>query len=303
MAVLELRGQPESTVKLIWLSVDRLGVQVVEKLGGYLAEVAPDVAWVVVDEHGGVRAHIPQFEIDTAIEPDAPAAPPRSHSSKLFGDLNGWMLKILLMRNAPEWAWTATRQPCRNPRGLANIAQVSDATAHRFVKVMTDADYLRQRPAGLQLVRVESLLRSWRASHQITPPKMMEARPLFDLAPEQWGESVLGKRMALGGEFASVQFKLRHATRGRRTVWVEGDPEKALAALDLVAAEPGDGQVWVDRPRCPESCFRARVLNANQAFVDPCELMLESALDPNRGAEQSDYLLDRIVAWQPQEAR
>lgn len=303
MGVLELRGQPEGTVKLVCLFVDRLGAQVVDKLGAYLLDFAPEVAWMVIDGHGGARAHIPEFGIDTATESDAPAATPRSHSIKLFRDLNAWMLKVLLMRGAPEWAWTATRQPSRNPRALATVAGVSDATAHRFVKVMTDADYLRQRPGRLQLIRVESLLRSWRAAHQAHPPRMIEARPLFELTPEQWGDSVLGKRMALGGEFAASHFDLRHATRGRRTVWVEGDPESALDVLDLVAASPGDGQVWVGRPRHPESCFRARVVQAEQAFVDPIELMLESALDPTRGAEQSDYLLDRILTWQTDEAR
>lgn len=302
MAVLELRRQSESASKLVWLSVDRLGAQVIDKLGIYLAEVAPEVAWVVIDGHGGVRAHIPEFGIETTTPSDAPATTPRSHSVKLFRDLNAWMLKILLMRGAPSWAWTATRQPCRNPRGLATIAGVSDATAHRFVKVMSEADYLRQGHGNLQLVRVESLLRSWRASHQAHPPTMIEARPLFDLTPEQWGHSVLGKRIALGGEFAALHFKLKHATRGRRSVWVEEDPETVLDALDLVACPPGGGQVWVGRPRNVESCLRARVLQADTAFVDPCELMLESALDPTRGAEQSDYLLDRILTWQTSEA-
>ena len=52
------------------------------------------------------------------------------------------------------------------------------------------------------------------------------------------------------------------------------------------------------RLRQVQSCFRGRVIVGDQAFVDPCELMLETAMDPTRGAEQSDYLLERILAWQ-----
>lgn len=62
-------------------------------------------------------------------------------------------------------------------------------------------------------------------------------------------------------------------------------------------AEPGHGQLWIGRPQRVESCFRARVIAGDQAFIDPCELMLDSALDPTRGLEQSDYLLERILAW------
>ena len=79
---------------------------------------------------------------------------------------------------------------------------------------------------------------------------------------------------------------------------MDGDPQQVLDALDLVPAEPGQGLVRVARPRHVQSCFRGRVIAANQAFVDPCELMLESAMNPTRGAEQSDYLLERILAWQ-----
>lgn len=90
---------------------------------------------------------------------------------------------------------------------------------------------------------------------------------------------------------------LVHENDQRRTLWVEGDPRELLDALELVPAEPGHGQLWIGRPQRVESCFRARVIAGDQAFIDPCELMLDSALDPTRGLEQSDYLLERILAW------
>lgn len=303
MAILDLQRWAPELHKLAWIEVERLGSQAVGKLAEYLREVAPEVGWAVVDLHGGVRIHAPTIGLDVRVESDA--APPRSGKAfaPLFSDLNAWMLKVLLMRRAPEWAWTATREPCRNAHVLHSVAEVSGASAHRFVKAMTEADYLRSDRKGLQLVRIESLLNHWRAIHQNQPPVLIEARPLFDWRPRDLGLSLLGGRVALGGQYAAEQFEMQHATRGRATIWIEADLERALDAMDLVPAEPGRGRVWVGRPRHVESCFRARVITDGVAYIDPCELMLEAAMDPARGFEQSEYVLQRIVAWQgPDEA-
>jgi hypothetical protein len=296
MAILALqRGCPELG-KLVWLEVDRIGAQAVSKLAEYLAAVAPEVGWAVVDLHGGARISVPTLGLDLSVESDLPA-PSNKAPTPLFSDLNGWMLKILLMQRAPEWAWTATREPARNPHALHSVADVSIASAHRFAKAMRDADHLRRDRKGLQLVRVEALLNRWRASHQSQPPALIEARPLFGLEAHSIGLSVLGGRVALGGRIAAEHFGLQHATRGRPTIWVEAELDAALEALDLVRAEPGRGQIWVGRPRHVESCFRGRVIADGVAYVDPCELMLECATDPARGFEQSQYILQRIVAW------
>lgn len=308
MAILDLQRCASGLQKLAWIEVDRLGPHAVSKLAEYLSQVAPDVGWAVADLHGGMRIHAPGLGLDVSIDSDAAPLRAGQPRTQLFSDLNAWMLKLLLMRRAPEWAWTATREPCRNAHALHSVANVSIASAHRFAKAMSDADHLRCDRKGLQLVRVEALLSRWRAAYQSQPPTLIEARPLFesDLSSrpgaglERLGASVLGGRVALGGRTAAEHFGLQHAARGRRTIWVEADLERALDAMDLVRAEPGRGQVWVGRPRHVESCFRARVLANGTAYVDPCELMLESSTDPARGFEQSEYVLQRIVAWQEQ---
>jgi hypothetical protein len=297
MAILAMqRGCPELH-KVVWLEVDRIGSQAVAKLAEYLAEVAPEVGWAVVDLHGGARISVPVIGLDLVEDSDLPP-PVIKAPTPLFSDLNGWMLKILLMRRAPDWAWTATRERCRNPHALHAVADVSIASAHRFAKAMSDADYLRRdRKGALQLVRVDSLLERWRASYQGHPPALIEVRPLFEFDPASIGTEVLGARVALGGRFAAEYFGMQHATNGRATIWVEAELDAALEAMDLVRAEPGRGQLWVGRPRQLESCFRGRVLADGAAYVDPCELMLESSTDPARGFEQSQYILQRLVGW------
>jgi len=296
-AILDLQRWGPGLRKLAWIEVERLGAQAVNRLGEYLDEVAPDVGWAVVDRNGGVRIHAPALGLDVRVDSDAA---PRSSKTltPLFSDLNTWMLKVLLMRQAPEWAWTATREPSRNAYALHTVAGVSIASAHRFASAMVEADHLRSDRKGLHLVRVEALLNRWRAVYQSQAPALIEARPLFELDYKNIGLSVLGGRVALGGRIAAEHFALQHATRGRSTIWVEADLDEALEAMELVHAEPGRGQVWVGRPRHVESCFRGRVLANGLAYVDPCELMLECSMDPVRGFEQSEYVLQRILAWQ-----
>jgi hypothetical protein len=298
MAVLALQRAHPDAHPLVVLIVDRLGASAVDQLGEYLHEVAPDIGWGVFDTHGGARLSIPRLDLAVNVEPDIASPAPTKSTPPLFSDLNTWMLKLLLMRRAPTWAWTATRQECRNARALHLAADVSGATAHRFVKAMGDADFLRRDRRGLQLVRVETLLRMWRSVHQSQPPALIEVRPLFEFNAHALGTTLAGGRVAIGGQSAAEHFTLAHATHGRRTIWVEADLDAALEALDVVPVEPGRGELWIGRPRLVESCFRARVIEGGMAFVDPCELMLESSIDPTRGFEQAEYIAKRILAWQ-----
>lgn len=152
------------------------------------------------------------------------------------------MFKLLLMRESPDKMWSATREGACNAHALHFIADVSAATAHRFVKAMSEADFLRVDRRGLHLVRVEALLHSWRATYTSWPPAMIEARPLFDIDYETIGTSLAGGRVALGGPLAADHFDLRHATHGRQaaagTVTDFDEDAKKLLQRSLGALEP-----------------------------------------------------------------
>lgn len=301
--VLRLRAEARAGEKgLVVITLPRLGRRTVQAVTAFMATYASDVAWALVGEDGAVAARLPDaaLEIEHHRRVRARRAPKR-RSVRLFSDLNRWMLKVLLLRNAPEGMWGGPRQPAASQSELQRIAHVSPGTAHRFVKTLEEQDFLRVTSEGLEIIRRRQLLEVWLRQEQAERRPVVPARSLFGDGLD-WSALMNARpadiRVAVGGFDACKAVGVLHTVADLPFVHIAGDLELLLDAWDLEPCEERDAGLRLVVSRYPESVFRGTIAPHGVPTVD----ILQAALDvidvPGRGPEQVEYILDHVLGWE-----
>jgi hypothetical protein len=306
-AVLELqrcrRAQKDILIAVVGL--EKFGSKLEAEVRAFFRLNAPDAGWGIEDSRGRAVLEIPALGIRWSR--GARAEPEGAESSvrverQLFTDLNRWMLKILLLRNAPENVWGGPRLVPRHPTDLARIAGVSIEKAHRFVLSFESEGHLRRTPDGLRLVRVRLLLDSWLQQDRGELARTIDVRPLvpsgkseepsLPVAAAQWA--------ALGGAMAAKRRGLLHSGGPHvPLVHLRIPVEDALRDGGLEVAEPRDAALRLRRPRHPMSVFRGVVPRGDKLpLVDLWQMALDSNTADSRGAEQAEYIHGRVLELQ-----
>lgn len=229
---------------------------------------------------------------------------PKKHT--VFSDLGQWILKVLLAPKLPPSLLTAPRTRPESTRHLAQLAAVSEATAHRIVTAAVEQGLLQQTRSGITVVDPSRLLLRWR----------LEATGTGAELPARW---ILRKRdtdaalrkaleatsMLDTDQRPSACLGLFAAARRLDLGFVQGVPPhlllrvvsgRAMESLGLREAEPGENaELLVRQPTFPESTFRGAVHRDEIWATDALQTWLDTSHHPARGDEQADFIHRRAL--------
>jgi hypothetical protein len=300
VGLLESRSRPRGhgIIPLIVVVVPAAGSRAWERAEEFMAAHAPDAGWAILDTAGSARVVIPPMKVDVRRHPARRPEQRRArHSTRLFSDLNSWMLKILLLPLVPPRLWGGPRARVSSPTELHRVAGVSPEAAHRLVRTFEARDFLRRDREGLRIVRRRELLDLWRVE------VAMSVRPPV---PVRW---ILGRPkgravdlrvveppdLVVGGFDACRRLGLLHAP-------VIGVEAHAVRPVDDVLAErrlercaPHEADLAVLPCPTPQSVLRGSVDRKGVRVADALQAALDVAQRPERGREQSDYIIDRVL--------
>lgn len=213
----------------------------------------------------------------------------------LFSDLNQWMLKVLLAPSIPERWLAAPRAECPNPRTLAQLAGVSQMSAHRLVHALKAEGYLDKRQPELKLVRRVDLMRRWQSRSRARRAREVALRflhagpsrnalgPLFHDGLHDGCLALFAAADALGVGF--VRGVLPHVYLPRINSW------NLDAIKGVVQAEVGEAPDFlVRKPDAPNSVFRGMVRANGLPACDILQVWLDVSSESSRGQEQASEI-------------
>jgi len=277
----------------------RAGRESLREAERFMARYLPEVSWGVLDLRGGVRLRLPPLGLDLD-QPRVPAprAEGRRRAPLSFSDLNRWMLKILLLREAPEGMWGGPRAVFLTPAQLHDAARVSPDKAYKFLRMLEEQDFLRRTPDGFALVRRAELVEHWFAAERLHPPRRLPVRDALGKKPDpaRLAPAVAdGPRAALGGFAACRLLGASNASGTALELHVRGDPREYLAVHGLEACHPDAAGLNLLVSEHPQSVFRGAVRRGPVLVVDVLQAALDVVPSPARGLEQAQYILEHVL--------
>ena len=283
--------------RVVVVTMPRLGPRIVAEADRFMAKYAPGVGWVLMDDTGALRAVVPEMGVDINRRGKPIKTGASGDSPLRFSDLDRWMLKVLLLRNAPVREWGGPRAPAIwNPTELARVAGCSVERAHRFALAMTERGFLMKSDRGLELSNtrecLDLLLQADRlAGRRPTPMQFVRGRPrsLAEVSPRE------RSALVFTGFEACRRMDLLHAA-------VAGLPEAVVQAgrisdeaLDLVPCALAQAHVVVTTIAGRSAFDGAVVGEEGVRTADVLQAALDVQWSPARGREQAEFLVDRIV--------
>jgi len=297
---------PSGAECLVAVVMPSFGQKVIVAVTEFMSQYAPKLAWALVDFKHRLHFADPQAgrTHTTALDApaDSPAPPPSStgpRTSRLFTDLNSWMLKILLLSEATIEGWPGPRERIDNPTRLSRVAKVAVQTAHSFFKTFAEHGFVRMsQTRGVHVVRARALLELWLAHEQQRPVVRTFARSVYGVL-DNWKRLAGGAgqtRFALGGFDACRRHGVLHTAVSGVPVLVHGESVPALVgAWDLQYCSEAEAQLVFVNQQAEESVFRGVIRQAGVPVVDILQAALDVAPMPNRGIEQAELIVERIL--------
>lgn len=299
MRVLGLQRFGDNTVPLLLFK--RLGAKVKRETRLFMSTYAPGCAWGLIDESGAAQIVVPALsvDIDQSGQIETPAWP-RQRPMRLFTDLNQWMLKILLLADAPSSLWGGPRQQVATPTELHRVAKVSLEKAHQFVRAFEQLGFFRPTRRGLNVVRRRELMEMWFHDERSHSSPRIPVRWIFG-QPRSMQEVFLKsgstERFAVCGFEACHLLGVLHTPVAQREVYFLGDADSVLAAWDLEPCDGRDAHFFLQKARCAQSILRGRIFRADLPVVDVLQAALDTHHQEARGIEQAQYILDGVLGW------
>jgi len=301
MGVLQVRRYAANgVVAMVAVVLPTVGRKVEAAVAAFMAEHAPDVAWALIDREGSVRVVVPALGLDLERRSARvlPAQPKRA-SVRLFSDLNRWLLKVLLLAEAPPELWVGPRQPVLSGRGLSHAADVSPEMVRRFMNAFEEQDFLRKTASGLRIVRRSALLDLWRADDALDVRTGVFVRRMMggtgslpELARLQgFADAVV----VAGFEACRLQGLLHAATAATVEVHAIDPVADVVERFGLEECARADADLVLLPTRYPKSVQRGALRRDGLWVADAFQAALDVLRHPARGQEQSDYLLREVL--------
>ena len=182
-AVLAAQRRPE-LCHVVVVQVPKVTAAAVNTAREFFVAYGPTVQWMLLGDAGEKHVHAPALGVQEREFRSLPRKKDQEPTTRgqLFTDLNAWMLKILLLREAPANLWPGPRTHVGTASELARVAHVSTPHAHRFVRICEDMDFLRRSDEGFRIVRTSALMDLWfdaqrLASRKVVPVRWIMGRP------------------------------------------------------------------------------------------------------------------------------
>lgn len=293
---IELRGS--EALPLVVISMPHVTTGAATAVDGFVRMHDLPVAWALVGDDGTIALRAPQVDAEIRTRPRRLTRRVPVEKSP-FSDLNCWILKVLLLRTAPEDLWGGVRTPAFSPQELARVANVSTVTAYRFVQRMIGADFVRETDRGIIVTRRRELLAAWFAWH---------AQQRLERIPVRWQRGSPGALEDVFCDAARLRYCVTsfeacrvlgvlHATYADREVHIDGTLIEARTSWKLDRCDERDAHFVLLKSPLTESVFRGRVKRHGLWVADPVQTALDASLHAARGEEQARFVLRDVLGW------
>ncbi len=314
-------GPTAPIVPVIVISMPRVTPAAAQCARAFTGRYGPHLQWMLVGDDGDAVVHVPMVGIDTTA--NAPRRQKRATSSTkknpaaAFSGLGPWMLKVLLLRDAPNSLWAGPKVSVATVKELAVAAHVSVPHANRFVRELEAEGFAIRSSGGLRLTRIRALVEAWFEAHRLTsrqrvPVRWIMGKPMNldevflerggifgrDEAPLDDG-SVAGTHpvptIATTGFAACAAMGLSHATTPGEDVVVRGDVNDVLKRFDLEPCDIRDAHLNLEAHNGP-SLWRGVIRpSTGLPHVDAMQAALDVVANPARGREQAEHIVFDIL--------
>jgi hypothetical protein len=313
------RHYAEPALPVAVVAAPRVPESLAEEIRRFAANYAPDVAVGVMDAEG-FRAFWGQgLEVLNSERRSLPPPASSRHApaSRLFSDLNQWMLKVLLSQNIPESLLSAPRGPHRNASQLARAAGVSVMSAYRFIRDMSRELFIEEHRNGFRVVRIEALLQRWAAANQ-GAMREYPARWILSSGKDQLSAAVRGymsqpshaakrkphrqesvpprQRICLGLFAAAEALGMGFVHGVPPHIYVDEINDDLLQKLGLSLLEAENRpDAYIRIPEYGESVFRGAVQREGLAISDILQVWLDVSNFPARGQAQAYEIRKKVI--------
>lgn len=294
----------ETGKPVVILHAPRIGRRAIGELQEFMRQYAPEFGWGAFDERDSFHFEMPglDIEIDERGRSSTEEARKTKYNKRAFTDLNRWLLKILMLRDAPEGMWKSGenyRSEVRNPNELKDIADVSQAKAYQFARTFRELGFLKWSREEFRIRDRRHLFELWYEEERQLHVEEHPARSIFgstDLDEFLW-KAEDEVTYAVGGFAACELHGVLHTKVGVPKIHIAGDRGNVMDKLDLEPVAEHQAEVClVDLPYS-ESIFRGAVTIDGIRVVDILQAALDSGRSRGRGREQAEYIIDHVLEW------
>ena len=290
---------------ILAIYVDSIDLRIVRRFKGQIALYAPNLWWLVADAHGSFVAHLPSGDEEEIGDLHSPRS--SYASAKLsFGDLDQWLLKVLLFARPQAAEWGGPRGPIRNLAQLAKLAAVSPPLVYRWAAAMERSGYLAKRMGRVPvLASLDALLGEWRGRYRVSDNNSIPCSSVFgEHADESFRDEFLNRLRhlsdsappcALTGHQACQLYRLKHSDARSIHLYYSGEPSVLMEALQLVRSDNPVAPVVLLQPRHGRSVFGGVSRVDDVPVCDILQVYLDLYHLPDRGREQADFVYERIL--------
>lgn len=311
---------------LLAIYADSIDPRIVQRFKNQIALYAPDLWWMVADAHGHLVAHLPggdeeeigaiQKREHSGASRSAPvtslSSPPQVFSFGQaspvlsFGDLDQWLLKVLLFARPQAEGWGGPRGPVRNLAQLAKLAVVSPSLVYRWAAAMERSGYLSKQMGKVPvLANLNALLVEWRGRYRVSDNQPTPCSSVFgEHADDSFRDDFLRRLRhlpdsalpcALSGHQACRLYRLKHSDARSIHLYVFGDPAPLMKRLQLVESANPAAPVILLQPKHRRSALGGVVRRDGVPVCDILQVYLDLYHLPDRGREQADFVYERML--------
>jgi hypothetical protein len=290
---------------ILAIYVDSIDLRIARRFKGQITLYAPDLWWLVADGHGSLVAHLPSGDEEEIGDLHSPRS--GYATAKLsFGDLDQWLLKVLLFARPQAAGWGGPRGPIRNLAQLAKLAAVSPPLVYRWAAAMERSGYLAKRMGRVPvLANLDALLGEWRGRYRLSDNNPIPCSSVFgEHADESFRDEFLNRLRhlsdsappcALTGHQACRLYRLKHSDARSIHLYYSGEPSVLMEALQLVRSDNPVPPVVLLQPRHRRSVFGGVSRLDDVPVCDILQVYLDLYHLPDRGREQADFVYERML--------
>ena len=305
-AVLQLQrhGAPDQ-YPVVLLHAPSVGRRAVARLEEFMEEYAPEFGWGVWDERGAAYLRLPilGISVDDAGESAVDVARKTTHNQRAFTDLNRWLLKVMMLREAPDGMWKGGqlyRKEIANPAELTRVSHVSQAKAYQFARTFRDLGLLRWDRSHFDILEPRRVFDLWYEAERQLRVERYPVRSIFSPGTDITeifdgvGPEIV---YAVGGFEACRLFDLLHTGRSVPEVHIFQNPGYVLTQLDLELCDEHEAEMYLIEVPYKESLQRGVIHVGNLRVVDILQAALDAGRHAKRGKEQADYIVGEVLGW------
>jgi len=301
MMLLEVQDL-ENNQAILGLVIGRLSPNLISELREYARSYARELGLFLMEEEGeGVYLDVPflDLSIQKLTKKTVSGARPSVYNQRAFTDLNRWLLKVLMLHDAPAGMWPegTFREKIGSPAELARCAGVSTAKAYQFAQTFKKLKWLRWTREEFEITDRIGLFEQWYQEERQILFERIPARPLFPRSIGEVYKSMDGVSYAIGGLAGCGFHGVRHIVSGLPEVHIFDPVANVVESAELEVCEEHEAELFLRRGPNRESIERGAVVVNGVRVVD----ILQAALDVSqlavRGEEQAEHIIHGVLGW------